>query len=369
MESLPSLIEKLAQKRQLALITLLPEGTAQKGRYFCGEYEVNLSSWNYFNQRTRKHGTFIELWQEVRNKKTEFELREDIHHFLLNIQSPKNMARFEFSSESMEKIDEMHGERIQIFPQVYMYAGTTTLLAGYNGSGKSTLATQIGHIAAQYGIKTFILSPEMPPEVTGKIIRRQSTNVDMPTKLEWDRTKDYVRDNFLVSTIEDMVTPETAIDQFTQAYKMGCRLIILDSLTCVRSGPELHHQANFADDLRAWSRSHPDAYLLVLAHMRKPNQFTSSVSRYDIRGAGQISDLAGHVWLLQRKNPFNQKEQAFYGDYDAKIVVDKNRATGELCCKMLRFSKPQLLFHVTKQPPRYVDCVTISQDKAIERIY
>jgi len=177
-----------------------------------------------------------------------------------------------------------------------------------------------------------------------------------------------MRENFLISTLEDRITPVAVISEFDKAYAKGCRLLILDSLTCVRSGHELHQQAAFADDLRNWSRKHHDAFLLIVAHLRKPAGYTGGlISRYDVRGAGEISDLAGHVWLLHRKNPFSDREIVQYGDFDSKLIVDKNRATGKLSCTMLRFSNVQKLYHHQKQPACYID--HLFQSDKVERIY
>ena len=208
----------------------------------------------------------------------------------------------------------------------------------------------------------------MPPAQTGRILQRQATNVGNPTSQEWRRCAQHVRNNFLISTDEDRITPDNALAQLDSAYNEGCRFLVLDSLTCVRTGHELYQQATFADDLRTWIRGHQDAFLLVLAHMRKPAGYMGGmVSRYDIRGAGEISDYAGHIWLLQRKNPFSDREKAAFGDFDARLIVDKNRATGDLSCRMLHFSRLQKLFHHTRQMPRYIDYM--SEDDKVERIY
>lgn len=367
MSDAPDYATTLFNHRRSALIYLLPNGKAENGKYYHGTITVDLERWTFVDVFTGDRGDLVKLWQHVRGPRAK-NLAADINHFLLNRQSPVNMERFCFDPETMNDVGSVHGDSIEIFSGIKLYAGTTTLLAGYNGSGKSTLSTQIAHMLANHGLKSFILSPEMPPAVTGRIMQRQATNVGVPTDQEWRRAAQHCRSNFLISTLEDRITPTTAISQFNQAYTAGCRFMVLDSLTCVRAGHELYQQANFADDLRNWSRSHPDTYLLVLAHMRKPAGYVSTmVSRYDIRGAGEISDLAGHIWLLQRKNPFSDREKMQYGDFDAKLIVDKNRATGNLTCKMLHFSNHQKLFHATRQPPRYIDYM---QDTAnVERIY
>jgi energy-coupling factor transporter ATP-binding protein EcfA2 len=290
----------------------------------------------------------------------------------LNKDTPEHTARFSFTPEQMADPSGLYGKWVQIFEDIRIYAGTTTLLAGYNGSGKSTLATQIAHMMTEAGVRSFLISPEMPPEVTWRIMQRQSTNSSEPTHPEWALTERHCRANFLLSTVEDRLTPSQVFAQFDMAYAKGYRMMVLDSLTCVRSGHELHEQANFSDMLRNWSRNHPDCYLLVVAHMRKPAGFIGGqISRYDIRGAGEISDLAGHVWLLQRKNKFSQKEVAAYGEYEAKLIVDKNRATGHLVCKMLRFANVSKLFHQKLSVPRYVEYLEERREEQtnVKRIY
>lgn len=242
---------------------------------------------------------------------------------------------------------------VGLFPKVNFFSGTTTLLAGANGSGKSTLALQIAHIMNSLGIKPFILSPEMPPKFSAQILTRQCTPIAVPNQSLWKDACKYVGENFLLSTVDEQLTPKAALQDFDDAYEAGCRLIILDSITCIKSGRELKDEADFADLLRMWTRAHPDCYMLALAHLRKPNGF-GKINRYDIRGASQISDLAGHVWLLERKDPFNQKDQAFYGDHDSKLVVDKNRATGENSMTMLNFAPRQKLFFDRSGMPEYL---------------
>lgn len=359
--------EKLKKSRNLVINHLLPNGFSEIGKYFHNEITIDLRTCIFVDEATGDSGDLFDLWGHVSGKQGD-ELLYDIDHFLLNQESPPGMQRFWFTPDDIRSPENLYGENIEVFPKVKLYAGTTTLLAGYNGSGKSTLSLQVGHIMSQYGYKTFVLSPEMPPRITAHILARQSTNVGNMTDAEATRAAKHVHDNFLISTTQDRITSYKAIQQMNYGYSAGCRLIILDSLTCIKTGHELHQQADFSDELRNWSRSHPDAFLLVLAHMRKPSGYTNGmVSRYDIRGAGEISDLAGHIWLMSRKNPFSQQDKAHYGDFDAKLVVDKNRATGDLSCKMLKFDKCSKLYYVGNRPARYIDY--FSEGENVERIY
>ena len=353
----PEILVRLQENSEAVLRHLFPHAIIEDDTLYADPIQVNLFNLRWQDTQTRAAGELHQLWAYVKNQDVPT-AKADIETFLLSADLPEGMVRFDVPAEILSDPSTLYGERMPIWDDINLYAGTTTLLAGYNGSGKSTLATQIALMCIQDGLKAFILSPEMPPTVTHQIIARQSNSVSNPMPAEWDRMNQHIRDNVIFSTEEDRITPQLALQQFDGAYAAGCRLIILDSITCIRTGHELYQQADFADDLRAWSRSHPDCYLLVLAHMRKPAAHKGGrITRYDIRGAGEISDLAGHVWLLQRKDPFSQKELTAYGDYDARLIVDKKRATGKLTSKMLRFSPVQKLYHPTKQPPRYLDDV------------
>jgi hypothetical protein len=264
------------------------------------------------------------------------------------------MTTFDIDVEDLQNPNYFTQGSIEIFPQVHLHAGTTTLLAGYNGTGKSTLALQIAHELASVGIKSFIISPEMPPRFTAQILARQAANPASPTIGLWREAALLIKENFLISTVEDRLSPDLCIADMDVAYMTGCRFFVLDSITCIRTGHELHQQAEFADQLRGWTRAHPDCYLVAVAHLRKPAGHLGRVSRYDIRGAGEISDLAGHIWLVERKDPFNPNDEKYYGTFDSRITVDKNRATGKLVTKMLNFSMPQRLFHHAPQPPDYL---------------
>ena len=279
------------------------------------------------------------------------------------------MAAFCIATEDLQNPHIFTQGSIEILPQIHLHPGTTTLLAGYNGTGKSTLALQIGHELCSVGIKTFVISPEMPPKFTAQILTRQAARPAVPTAALWRQASILIRDNFYISTIEDRLTPEVCLADMDTAYAAGCRMFILDSITCIRTGHELHQQAEFADMLRGWTRSHADCYLVAVAHMRKPaGQFQTRLSRYDIRGAGEISDLAGHIWLLERKDPFNPRDTDYYGTFDSQIKVDKNRNTGKLITKKLNFSMPQRIFHHTQQPPDYLAHIDVADD-AVTRIF
>lgn len=281
--------------------------------------------------------------------------KQGVQAELLDARSIVRMAAFQLEPSALSGPDMFMEGAIEVFPEIYWHPATTTLLAGFNGTGKSTMSLQMAHVLARHGIKSFIMSPEMPPLQTAQILTRQASDIAQPTDDWWRKSAEYVRDNFLISTVEERLTPEMVIADFDVAYELGCRGFILDSLTCVKSGFELHNQADFADILRNWSRCHPDAYLLALGHMRKPQAGVGSrTSRYDIRGAGEISDLAGHVWLLERKDNFDSKSATEYGTFDARLKVDKNRATGRLKIKPLCFFPRLRLFNINGIPPCFI---------------
>ena len=243
---------------------------------------------------------------------------------------------------------------MEIIRGIKMFPQEMTVLAGYNGTGKTTLALQMAQVAASSGVKPFIMSPEMPPKKLGSILARQSTRIDSPSQSHWGEVYEYVRDNFMVSVVEERLTTDDVISDFDEAYAQGCRFFLLDSLTCVRLN-ELNEQADFADRLRNWVRTHANCYLLVLAHMRKPpSGHNVRVNRYDIRGAGEITDLASAVYLMARKDPFNPKDEEVYGDFDAMVLKDKCRETGKLGRTWLMFNDICKLFHDGTGVPAYM---------------
>jgi twinkle protein len=249
----------------------------------------------------------------------------------------------------------LFGKRpLHFMGEINIYPQEMTVVAGYNGTGKTTLALQFAHSAAANGIKPFIMSPEMPPKKTGSILARQATTVSEPTAAHWRDVYGYVRQNFILSVVEERLTPDSVIEDFDEAYALGCRFFVLDSLTCIRLN-ELTDQADFADRLRNWIRARSGCYLVVLAHMRKPPVGKSvRVTRYDIRGAGEITDLAAAVYLIARKDPFNPRDAEIYQDFDAMVVKDKCRETGKLGRTWLRFSDKLKLFHATPKAGQYM---------------
>jgi len=122
------------------------------------------------------------------------------------------------------------------------------------------------------------------------------------------------------------------------AHELGASDIVIDSLTKVGIGRDNYEkQAEFVNRLQ-WCAKKWNIHVHLVCHMRKPSQDSGKASKFDIRGAAEISDLADNVYVISRNH---QKEEELIKkemgmDYNedvinrpcATLAIEKNRDYG-----------------------------------------
>lgn len=176
--------------------------------------------------------------------------------------------------------------------------GETTIWAGVNGNGKSLV---MGQTALWLGSKVVIASMEMLPEATLARMLRQACAVSVPTRnyaqsiVEQLKGKIWIYDH--IGTIEQ----ESMLGMCHYAAKeLGIDHIMIDSLVkCGIGTDDYNGQKRFVDKLTAIAKEH-NVHIHLVVHMRKGHRETDVPDKFDVKGAGEITDLADNVLIIAR---------------------------------------------------------------------
>lgn len=198
-----------------------------------------------------------------------------------------------------------------------------TLLAGANASFKSTLASQILLWAAKFeDVKVGLASFEMTIADIGGLMTQQSACSDNPTTEWYDRFESWSEQKIFCFDQLGSISPERVLGAVHAFGTAGCKLVCVDSLMMCSVGggdnsSSMENERAFVSSLIGIARTHDMAVILV-HHLRKPSQQANGQqyvgTKWDIRGSGQIVDLAALVLLASsdsKKTELIQKRDKF----------------------------------------------------------
>lgn len=214
-----------------------------------------------------------------------------------------------------------------------------TLWSGYNGHKKSLLTSWVMLELAKQG-RVAVASMEMPPAVTLKrmasmVFARTSQFSDYLRFDEWYGERIYIYDQL------DMVPAERILGFINYcATELKCRHIFIDSLTKLGIAKDDMNSEKVLVDRLQWAAKTLDVGIHLVCHMRKPadEKHPRMPTRYTIRGAGEISDLADNVFIVHcdkqkddvaekdaRGVPLTEQEIEVMKKPDMYLRVDKQR--------------------------------------------
>lgn len=191
--------------------------------------------------------------------------------------------------------------------------GEVTVIAGLNHSGKSTLTTQFlcRLCAVQPKTKAVIYSPEMAqPFLSMQFVRQAGGkglgDPDREQKiLSWFSHRVWQLQDEGLTTGELLKNIENKVYQWS-----GVRWVVIDSMMTFPDlvGDDYKGQKRFMQSLMQMARG-LEIHIFLICHYRKPDRAAGrkDFTRYDIRGAGEVSDLADNVLLVWREPMENGK--------------------------------------------------------------
>lgn len=210
--------------------------------------------------------------------------------------------------------------------------GEVTLWAGINGHGKTELLGQICALTLPAS-KWLIASLEMPVRDTVKRLVRHMAGIANPTanfiKALMDTTQGHL---WIYDQIDTVPADRMIAMVHYAASKLGVEHIIIDSLVkCGMAVDDYNAQKHFVDKL-CWAARHHDIHIHLVHHVRKSEREGRIPDKFDIKGAGEITDLVNNVCIVHRNKdkeakrregkPVNRYEP------DAALIVAKQRYNG-----------------------------------------
>jgi twinkle protein len=217
--------------------------------------------------------------------------------------------------------------------------GELTIWAGMNGSGKSLIVGQAMLWLLPSSVVTIASMEMRPVDTLLRMCNQAAGCVASPIfkrgLLSWTGTGTTAR--LYVYDQTDTVPAERilAVSRLA-ATKLGSNHIVIDSLTkCgLPNSDKYDAQIRFVDRLQ-WVAKSTKAHIHLVAHVRKGDDEAKAPNKFDIRGAGEVSDLADNVLLLWRNN---RKE----------VAIDKQRNGATLSDESV-LREPDTFLRVAKQ--------------------
>jgi twinkle protein len=210
---------------------------------------------------------------------------------------------------------------------VGLRSGEVSIWAGINSHGKSQL---LGQVCA-WGLKTkkwLIASMEMLPEATMARMSMQMAGC-RPSPEYLKKILDWTTNRLWIYDQIDSVKAERILAIiYYAATKLEINHIVIDSLMkCGIRKDDLNEQTQFVDKLCLAAKS-TGCHVHLVHHIRKGERETDIPGKFDIRGAGEITDLVDNVFIVHRnkaKEMKRGKPDYDVNEHDCSLIIAKQR--------------------------------------------
>lgn len=209
-----------------------------------------------------------------------------------------------------------------------------TLWCGINGHGKSICLNQIMLAVMAQGGKACIASLEMRPVNTLHRMAKQFVGTVHPADEYVDKFSRWTDDKLWIYNQTRTVKAEEilAVIRWT-VDRIGIEHFVIDSLLkCGIASDDYSKQKWFVDNLTAIAND-TGIHIHLIVHSRKHADETKKPGKFDIKGSGDISDMAHNVMNLWRnkrreqelKKPEVEQDSKYLDQPDAYLICDKQR--------------------------------------------
>lgn len=204
--------------------------------------------------------------------------------------------------------------------------GEMTIWAGINGHGKTTYLSNIMLNLMQAGHKVCLVSLEMTPAETMAKMVLQAAGTGSPSIAFIKAFHAWTNGKLWIYNHVGRVAPSRALAVATYARKeIGVDHIVIDSLMKCSAGvatDDYSSQRDFVDSLCVLTRDTRLSVHLV-CHMRKGENERTAPGKFDVKGAGEITDLVDNLVIVCKNLKKQQNEDS--QDPDAFVMVAKQR--------------------------------------------
>ena len=205
--------------------------------------------------------------------------------------------------------------------------GELSVLGGYNGHRKSTLASQIA-LGISNEVPVGICSLEEPLDDVGTRFIRQAACSDTPTVEYGSDFVSWTHERIAIWDRLDTVAPAIALAAvYHMIAVIGCKFVMLDSLMMCDVCDDIERERRFVASLTALAKLH-SAHIMLIHHMRKPQDESRVPGKYDLLGAGHISNMAASIFVSWEDKDLREKREFGEGDDgkpDHLFIVAKQR--------------------------------------------
>lgn len=205
-----------------------------------------------------------------------------------------------------------------------------SLFAGINGHGKSQFVGQVVKNLCEQGQRVCMASLEMSPPRTMARMSRQAYGAAEPTMHylkdfhAWTDGRLWLYDHVGNSNPDTMIAIiRYAVDKF------GIQVFVVDNLTKVVDGEDNYNaQKDFVN--RLCSVAHDTGvHIILVAHVRKSKSEKEQPGKFDVKGAGSITDLVDNVFIVWRnkgkEDAARKGEDVDPNDPDTVLQLEKQR--------------------------------------------
>lgn len=269
----------------------------------------------------------------------------DLDAFAEDIDKNKIISACEFNQQVWDYLHRTDEEIGAVLPwnktrdSIRIRPGELSIWAGKRGEGKSLLTSMVILGLLMQNHKAVIASMEMPSEDTLSRMERQGLGLESPSREYHDEYFKYLLGRLWLFDQSGVVQAKRIIGLCRYAAtEMKCQHVVIDSLMMIGFGrihsmfEKLEAQIEFARTLAAIARD-TGIHIHLICHLKKGDGNRRLSEADDVKGAGELTDLASCVYLLNGNRDKREEAQKGPGIWDDEIMaepdlyltVEKNR--------------------------------------------
>ena len=187
--------------------------------------------------------------------------------------------------------------------------GEVSIYAGINGHRKSLLTSQVALSLMRQDEPVLIASFEMRPAKTLQRMVKQAAATGSPADAylaawrRWSEGRLWLYDHLGNCSPRQMI----AVARYA-ITQLGVRQVFIDSMMkVVDATDDYTAQKRFVGALNALTLAHP-AHVHLVVHARKGRDESAPIDKWDVKGAGEITDQADNVLLVNKHEPKGEDE-------------------------------------------------------------
>lgn len=201
--------------------------------------------------------------------------------------------------------------------------GEVSLWAGINGHGKSMFLSQVELDLCYQAERVMVASFEMRPARQMHRMSRQASGSSLPDRdfldvfHQWTDGRLWLYDH--VGAVEWRKV--IAVMRYA-AKEFGITQFVIDSLMkCVKGEDDYNAQKDFVNELCAFAQSH-NVHVHLVHHVRKGESEHKAPGKFDVKGAGAITDQVDNVFIVWRNKKAAEESS---GEPTCVLACEKQR--------------------------------------------